>query len=114
MNVDVIVDLEPVGAKVVWWATAPAVGNVAVVADSLKELEVLARDAIDSILEERGDAAGEVRFVLRGDAQASAGAEHPVVEFRPSGNVDDALPAEPTTAATIVDGQRAARELVPA
>jgi hypothetical protein len=117
MTIEVLVDLEQIdgGQKVVWWATAPSIGNLAVAADSLQELEVLAREAIDLMFDERGEAPGEVRFTLRNDAPISAGAERPAVEFLPTPSGDGSPPvAAPTTSDTALAGQRAARELVPA
>lgn len=76
MKVEAYVDLEPVsgGQRIVWWATAPALGNLSVAADSLRDLEVLAREAAAAVLAEQGDQPGaDVRFTLRDDLLASAG-----------------------------------------
>lgn len=112
MRVEVFVDLEPVddGHKVAWWATAPAVGNLAVAADSLRELEDLARSAIDEILESQGRGeVADVRLTLRSDGPRSAGIENAGVQLE--------VPSQPkpTVSATDgADGLRVARELVAA
>lgn len=76
MKIEAYVDLEPVsgGQRVVWWAIAPALGNLAVAADSLRDLEVLTREAAEAVLAEQGDQSGaDIRFTLRDDLLASAG-----------------------------------------
>lgn len=119
MKIEVYVDMERVadGQRIAWWATAPAIGNLSVAADSLVELETLARNAIDEILEERGGKPAEVLFRLRDDAPPSAGAERAEVEYTaaprdPASNLPTVRPSTPETVG--LDGRRAARELVPA
>lgn len=106
MNVEVLVRLEPVddGKKIGWWATAPAVGNVAVAATTLRDLEPLAMEAVHQAAVELGlPKPTEVTFTLVEEPQPSAG---------------DDLPAERQGATTpagagVEGGQRSAR-LVPA
>lgn len=117
IEVRVVVDLEAVdgGRDVAWWATAPSVGNLAIAAGSLRELENLARAAIDDILAESGEVA-KVTFKLRDDAPTSAGAADAGVTMEVTAQPDA---ASPPTEATVqgsdaVGGQRMARELVAA
>ena len=110
LDVQVIVDIELAGSKVVWWAVAPGIGNLAVAADSLRELEALAIAAIEDIVEEEHPGEGAaITFTLRSDAPRSAGNEDP-------GTLELASqPDVPTLAGTDVDdGQRLTRELVAA
>lgn len=117
IRVDVIVDLEPVadGRRLAWWATAPAIGNFAVAADSLRELETLARAAIDEIAQEQGEVA-EIAFTLRNDAPVSAGAIDPGVTLELSAESRVGVAAlEATVPGTdVVQGNRVSRELVAA
>lgn len=122
INVEVIVDIEPVdnGRRAAWWAYAPAVGNLAIAADSLRELEALARAAIDEILEERGgDEVAQVTFSLRNDAPRSAGdpeagvtLEGVTLALTPDANTPMEERTVPGTEG--LDEQRLARELVAA
>jgi len=122
MKVEVYVDLEPVsgGQRVVWWATAPALGNLAVAANSLRDLEVLARDAAEAVLEERGDQSGaDIRFTLRDDVLATAGPDQDAARFTPHvGSSDPTIHVQAVETGSVstmgLDGRRAARELTPA
>lgn len=123
MKVEVYVDLEPVsgGQRVVWWATAPALGNLAVAANSLRELEILARGAAEAVFAERGDRpVPDIHFTLRDDVVATAGPERGAARFTPRTAPADRMAAgaqmvQTDSPSTIgLDGRRAARELAPA
>jgi hypothetical protein len=112
-RIEVIVDLEPSDEepKMIWWATAPAIGNLTVLADSLRDLERLATEAIGSITQERGLPMPSVVFTLRNDTPAS-GSVDPQVRF----DFDAPKAAALVTTPGAVEGeqQRVARVPVPA
>lgn len=103
MKVEFFVGLEPVSDRqtVAWWATSSSIGNLAVAAASLRELEALAREAVDEAVDESGLGPVEVTFTLINDAPPSAGDDLP-----------SQRPSAPDTVG--VHGQRTARELVSA
>lgn len=122
MKVEVYVDLEPVsgGQRVVWWATASALGNLAVAADSLHDLQILAREAAEAVLTERGDQSGaDIRFTLRDDLLASSGPDQDAARFtlHPESS-DPTIHVQSVESGSVstmgLDGRRAARELTAA
>ncbi len=107
MKVELLVTLSPTGEGpgMVWWATASSVGNLAVAADSLRELEILGRDAVNEALAD-GASADNVEIVLTlvDQMPPTAGDD---VTVRREGDVSPPPPAG-------IQGQRRSRELVAA
>ncbi len=105
MKIELQVHLEQVdeGRRLVWWARASNILNLTVAADSLRELEFLARGAVEDALADQGvQEAAELGFVLVGDPPETAGDE-----VRAQRHGGDEVPTN-----TGMKGQRASRELV--